>query len=580
MRTGRILSTMAVAATAVALLPSAPVLAATTAATGTLIKIGSSGKCVTVQGAATVNSAKVVQGPCSGGGERFVLVPVELEAWGTTYQIRAEHSGKCLNVQQASTASKAPVIQYTCSSTSQNNLWRVDDTFENRPGFRLRAAHTDKCLNVEGATTADGVQLIQYTCSAGTGSLNEQFYFPPTASAVPVARAETKKQPVAVVQGARMTPDRPGSLYYTWIGDPGDGSGLANIIQHLTEADPDPRTSNPEEPIYIRDEDFEYTGRPYAAVQADGATQVLGWNKATGDAQNSIDDGQGAGQFLVPWNIGGALASQPVLAPLTKGGALATFAVVDGALWYSPQLPRGREVTQGSWRSLGGSGLTGAPAFSQTANGVRLYLRTTAGGLTTAELTGTTLSDWTALGGTNITGTPSAAVNPVSGLASVFVRAGAGVSYKVQNADGSFPAAWSALPNVVTSGSPSAVVDRDSQGTIVSYRDSQKNVHMVFETTPGSGVFDGDSVLSDAADPATLTANDPTTFTWVDARGKSAIGFAYPSAAAGVDKPVVLKLVTDDLAKVRKAAAKSFTVEPEQYGKLRAKSLREAAPRR
>jgi hypothetical protein len=575
MRTGKKLSTVVSAfAVASALIPALPAAAATTAAEGTFVKIGHSGKCLNVQSASTANSAKIVQYPCSATAtnDKFVLVPKPQPSQFRAYQIKAPFSGKCLNVQGGSRAAKTPVIQYTCSDTALNNLWFVEELPGSPgvlPSYRLRALHSDQCLNLPNGSTDSNVQLIQYPCSGlNFGTANELFYFPPATSANPDALPITPKQPVAVLQTPSRRAGKPGPLTYAWNGDPqGVGDGVQQL---LTENDPDPQTPDPSNPVYVVDESLSYAGRPYLATQADGAAQVVGLSAGSGDAVVASDDtGELGGFWFRGNNIGGASADQPVVYPLTKGGNPATFKIINGTLWYAPQFPNNLQIAYAAWRSLGGSGLTGVPAFSPTAAGVRIYARSTTGSLLTAELIGRTLSDWTSLGGSNILGTPSVVVNPVTGRAHVFVRSGAGIQFTVQSADGTFGGSWTTIPGAQPMGSPSAVIDRDDQAAFVAFRGSGKSVRVAFESTPGSGNFDTIGFLSDDAEPETLAANDPTAFTFDGNDGRNELGFAWPSDAADRDLPMVMKFTDETLAKARKAGGKVLHGTTVDFGKLK-----------
>ncbi|AGL20487.1 RICIN domain-containing protein [Actinoplanes sp. N902-109] len=521
---------LAVAATAAALVPAAAAQAVTTPAAGSFVKIGHSNKCLNIANNSADNSAKVVQYTCSTSAtatnDKFKLVP----QGDGFYWVQAVSSGKCLNVPNNSTADSALIIQYTCSATGGNNLWFVDEV-PDRPTFRLIAKHSGKCLNLPSNNTADNIQLIQYTCSTSPTKTNEQFYQPPTTSATPVARAFTRKQPVAVVQGAAPTSGATAPLSYSWI-------SADNQLTVLTDFDPDPASTNPSppDPTYVQTANFGYTGRAQLAKLQDGRVQVLGHDAAAGDTALANELTKGTGEFDYLADIGGAFAGQPVLGPLAANGSLATWAVISGQLWYAPQAVNNPQAPYGAWRNLGGTGLTGTPSVVRTQSGARVFALDTTGAVLTAAFENGQLSDWVRFG------TSFANLNAVglSGFRSlVVVRHTDGrVLTKVINADGSFGAAFGELTGLTAVGTPAAVVDPATSRVVIATRDSAGKVYAAAETGAGTGQWGAWTEISDPESTDTLAGGDPTGFSYTVPSGAS-FGIAWPSAATDVDFPIV-----------------------------------------
>jgi hypothetical protein len=520
MSTGKRLSAVAAVAIAAALVPGIPAQAATTAAAGTFIKLGHSDKCLNVQSGSTANSAKIVQYPCSttATNDKFKLVP----KGDGYYWIQAVGSGKCLNIPNGSLDAKTGVIQYTCNNTAENNLWAIEEEV-GRASYRIWAKHSGLCLNLDGGSTTSNIQLIQYPCSANSRtSLNEQFYFPPATSAKAVARPVTKAQPVAVIQTSATNPQAPEAVYYSWVGpvEPGGQS----ILHWYMEPDPDWTTTDPARPQHIVDPSTTYTGRSYLGTRESGLVQSVAHTAATGDAVVSTEmkDDEGDLTFELPWILGGAFDAQPAIAPLKTGGALASFAIINGALWYSPQVAGDTQTAYGAWRSLGGTGLTGTPAFVPTATGVRVIARTTGGLLQNATLTGTTLSDWTALTGSGFSGNPSVTTD-ATGRTHLVARSGSGIAYSIAGG-----AATTLDTPVAPAGDASVIVDKDTQYAYVTYRGTDGNVYAV--VIDPAGVQVSLAQINGTDDPEKLAAGDPTGFTFTLEDGASAIGFAYPGS--------------------------------------------------
>jgi hypothetical protein len=261
----------------------------------------------------------------------------------------------------------------------------------------------------------------------------------------------------------------------------------------------------------------------------------------------------GTGGYGDLWDIGGAFGWQPALGPAAPDGRLATFAVIGGALWYAPQILNDAQAAYGSWRSLGGTDLTGTPATAVTRDGARIFVRNTAGQLLTATLAGSTLSDWTNLGGTGLNGTPSVVINP-GYTVSIFIRSGDGtIVTKKQNIDGTFPADWAPMAGLATAGSPSAVMDLYPGRIAVAARGTDGLVYLAYETAQASGTFSDWIQISEPDQyPETVAASDPTAFGYDVPSGPS-FGIAFQSVQ-DIGVPVVYTFESAAKAGANKAA--------------------------
>jgi hypothetical protein len=503
-----------------------PAQAAVTAAAGIPITIENSGKCMNVAGASTANGAKVIQYTCvaSALNDKWSVDSIGNDK----YQIKNIGSGKCLTVLGASTSNNASLIQWACT-TNGNETWYIESQYE-RPTMRLISVGSGLCLDVPGRSVDNNVNLIQYTCQAGDGTSNERVIMPPTTSAAVVHRPYTSKQPVAVVQDGQAAANGTKPVSYNWI-------GADNELYTITDFNPDwvqPDPSAPAPAGYYTT-GYGYTGRPAAAVLADQRVHVIAHDAAAGDVQYWDETTGGTGEYGDLYDIGGAMDAQPTLGP-SGGPGQAVYAVIGGVLWFDPEGPGNLYSPIGDWRSLGGTGLTGVPASVRNGSGARVFARTTTGAIQTATLSGQTLSDWSSLGGTGL-GDPNVLALP-GNLSLVSARAVDGsIVYKKQNADGTFPAAWTTITGLASAGNPSAVIGSADGRIDIAIRGTDSLVYVSQETAAGSGQFGGWTQLSDpTGDPNTIAASDPTAFAYDVPSGKS-FGVIFQSTNPDLDGP-------------------------------------------
>lgn len=136
-----------------------------TTSTYTIVGV-QSGKCVTVAGASTANSAPLQLGTCSGAtSQQFRAVST-----GSGYfNLKNVNSGRCVDVASVSTSDGAVVQQYACG-TGSNQQWSFTDVAAGAE--RLTARHSGKALDVSGQSTTDGARLVQWTVN---DQKNQQF---------------------------------------------------------------------------------------------------------------------------------------------------------------------------------------------------------------------------------------------------------------------------------------------------------------------------------------------------------------------------------------------------------------------
>lgn len=123
-----------------------------------------SGKCMTISGNSSANSAPIIQWPCNGSpntndGQVFSFYP----RGGGYYDIRFNSSDKCLDIYGANPADNGLVDQYDCIGAN-NQLWLLVPISGSPGWYSLQVKHSGKCIDVPGGNGANGVQLDQWTC--------------------------------------------------------------------------------------------------------------------------------------------------------------------------------------------------------------------------------------------------------------------------------------------------------------------------------------------------------------------------------------------------------------------------------
>ena len=257
-----------------------------------------------------------------------------------------------------------------------------------------------------------------------------------------------------------------------------------------------------------------FSGRPSLGVLGDGRVQVVA-HYSDSDVWARTQTAVGSATWSAWADFGGSMAAAPAVTR-PPSGTMAVFAVdADGKLWVYQQTG-----TIPGWRTLTDQDFVGTPVVAATRTGVRLFLRTASGTVTTAEYVDGTLSAWTDLGGTG-TGTPAVVVYP-GYRARVFVQSLDGtIVTKYQDAAGTFPSEWTSLGSYVSAGAPAAVLDPVLGRTAVVTRSPSGSVMLAWETAQGTGVFTGwsaaipDLFESAATDPTIVPVTNSAGQTWL-----------------------------------------------------------------
>ncbi|MFF4414321.1 hypothetical protein ACFYY8_17485 [Streptosporangium sp. NPDC001559] len=266
------------------------------------------------------------------------------------------------------------------------------------------------------------------------------------------------------------------------------------------------------------------SGRPGMIEQADGRMRVMALT-TTGNVwlrpQATKDPPAWSG-----WtNLGGLMSSPPVVAKRSDNTVVAFAVDAGGTLWASPQ--EGQNGGQGCWSPLAMTGLTGAPVVVRVATGLQVFARDTAGAVKSGLYAGGSLSGVTSLGGSGLTGAPAVVIYPGSRLR-VFARAGDGsILTQIQDTAGDFPGTWEQVGSFVAAGSPSALLSPVTGKVEVVARDANGIVHSTGETTQGSGTWRAWKRVDTA--PQDVAATDPTVFTYTRISGQTwAFAFRDP----------------------------------------------------
>ncbi len=135
-------------------------------ATGQLLQVQHSGKCLDVPGGSRNSVAAIQQFSCTGADNQSWAIE---SVGGGYYRIISRFSGMCLDVQGFSQQPQAIVQQFPCNGGDNQSF-----TFRNLSnGYNLIIAkHSGLCLDVRGASTADMALIQQFTCH---GNSNQQW---------------------------------------------------------------------------------------------------------------------------------------------------------------------------------------------------------------------------------------------------------------------------------------------------------------------------------------------------------------------------------------------------------------------
>ncbi|MFE9608021.1 trypsin-like serine protease [Streptomyces sp. NPDC006012] len=250
-----------------------------------------------------------------------------------------------------------------------------------------------------------------------------------------------------------------------------------------------------------------FAGQPQLSEQPDGRI-ALSAHTSGGDAQwrrRGATDGVWGGWV----GLAGAMKGHPALAK-TAAGVLVEFAVdAEGHPWYRAQ--QRANVDFMGWVRLSGGTFAGPLTAVAVRDGIQLFGTGTDGQLRTAAFKDGQLSGWSTVGDRKVTGGVSAVVYPDYRVG-VFARGGDGtVLSAVQSAENAaFPAAWTPVADLTTTGTPSAVIDAPSGYTQVLGRAADGTVHRSRE----SGLNDFSSWQASVQLGNEVSATDPTAFSY------------------------------------------------------------------
>ncbi|MFC0433665.1 tachylectin-related carbohydrate-binding protein [Kutzneria buriramensis] len=212
-----------------------------------------------------------------------------------------------------------------------------------------------------------------------------------------------------------------------------------------------------------------FTGHPAAALNDNGSAQVmaLGTDGAIGgDAQTAV-----GGTWPAITSAGGYFPTEPSLVRKPDGTVVAYGLDAQGGLWYRPQFVKNGDLT--AWRSLGSTGMKDTLTAVVQNDTVRLVALDANNRLSTATVTGDTVSSWTELAGlaTGVLGSPvPSVVIRADNTAQIFALNDADKTIRTirQNADGSWPTAWVTIPGLTAASAPSAVLTPSNTVEVVA----------------------------------------------------------------------------------------------------------------
>lgn len=267
-----------------------------------------------------------------------------------------------------------------------------------------------------------------------------------------------------------------------------------------------------------------FSGPPAITQLGDGRIQISAQfrdGNIWADTQTTA-----GGSAWNPWtNLGGSMASAPVVGKLANG-TIVQFAVdVDGKLWSYAQT--------GSvpyWRDLGDQNLTATASVVRVKDGLRVFALTDQGAVRTIEYYDDgSVSTWADLGGTGLAGTPAVVARPGYQL-QVFARSSAGtIVSKLQDINGAWPADWQTtgtinpdgvvpIPSFV--GAPAAVIALDTSRASVIVRGTDNQFYQVSETATGTNVWGNWTKTVVGDDPV---STDPTILSYQNVNGPSMV---------------------------------------------------------
>jgi hypothetical protein len=434
-------------------------------------------------------------------------------------------AGLALNFEANSPAQSGYFKSWGVGNTEPGSSTATWNAGKSRAGQAIIRPGTDGKIRVKSVSTGT-VRLI----------VDLQGWFAESLPPLPIAQYS----PTSVIQPANPS-GAAGTIEYAYV----DNDGALHLGH---QADPDnfgsvewsvaPATEEP------------YAGQPGLNAYSDGRIQVTVPN-VLGSYWAASQTAVGAATYN-PWGTGGGTMDSPPTAVSLSNGVNVSFGVDDnGALWHL-RLVTG---TTSYWRNLGDQDLAGAVTAVPVSGGQQLFARDWSGAVRTARYNDDgTIGAWTTVGAAGVEDKP-AAVLYSGARARVFVRAGDGsIQTKIQDASGTWPAAWQTIGTLSAAGAPAAIVDPVTGGAAVVARGTDNQIYSVFETSAGSGTWGDWSPLSpDITDPA---ATDPTVAPITNSAGQTwMIAFRNADDVTRV----YTRQVTTSKAKAKSKAKVTFT---------------------
>ena len=136
-------------------------------------------KFLTVQNASTSAGARIIQDSSGFSGtqahQRFRITQAGTTGGRPYFRIRPMHinnTNMCFDVEGASTLDGARVVQFNCVSGNRNQQFFLDAIFPGATIHTITPRHSLKRLDIFGASTAAGAGLQQFTDNGGA---NQRF---------------------------------------------------------------------------------------------------------------------------------------------------------------------------------------------------------------------------------------------------------------------------------------------------------------------------------------------------------------------------------------------------------------------
>ncbi|WP_285681705.1 hypothetical protein [Actinoplanes sp. NBRC 103695] len=408
-------------------------------------------------------------------------------------------------------------LNFAANSPAQNGYFKSWGVGNTEPGSSVSTWNAGKA-RAGMAVIRPGTDGKIRVKSVSTGTVrlvvDLQGWFAESLPPLPIAQ----NSPTSVIQPANPGGTL-GTIEYAYV----DNTGVLRL-GHQNDPDDFSTVTWSEAPAT----EEPYAGQPGVNAYPDGRIQVTVQNVLGGywvASQTAV----GAATYNKWGNGGGTMDSPPAPVSLSTGVNV-NFGIDDnGALWHH-RLVTG---TTSYWRNLGDQDLAGSVTAVPVTGGQQLFARDWSGAVRTVRYADDgTIGAWATIGAAGVEDKPAALLS--GSRLRVFVRAGDGsILTKIQDAAGTWPAAWQTVGTFTAAGAPVAVVDPATGRTAVVARGSDNQIHRVFEVAPDSNAW-GDWAPLDPTG-ADVSATDPTIAPITNASGRTwAVVFRNASDATRV----------------------------------------------